>query len=55
VELGTVISVEHPERVGVNASSPIAGRVMAITVDPLKHKVTLEAELLQEFGFEALP
>lgn len=57
VELGTIVQVEHPERVGVSATTPMLGRVVAITVKPLDHMVSLELQLLADLGFdfEALP
>ena len=47
VELGSVIQVEHPERIGTSAASPFIGRVLAMEVDPQRARVTLEGRVLR--------
>jgi hypothetical protein len=47
VELGSVIQVEHPERIGEVATSPFIGRVLTMEVDPQRARVTLEGRILR--------
>jgi hypothetical protein len=46
VDLGSVIGVTHPERVGTSATATDTCRVLAIDVDPLRDRVTLECRVL---------
>jgi hypothetical protein len=46
IELGSVINVLHPERVGASASGTDKCRVLAIEVDPLRDRVTLEGRII---------
>ncbi len=47
IDLGSVIAVQHPERLGTSASGTDICRVLAITVDPLRDRVTLEGRVLR--------
>jgi hypothetical protein len=42
VELGKVVRVYHPERIGTSATTYDDWRVLSIEVDPLVDRVTLE-------------
>jgi hypothetical protein len=46
IELGSVINVLHPERVGASATGTDKCRVLAIEVDPLRDRVTLEGRII---------
>jgi hypothetical protein len=54
VDLGSVIGLTHPERVGSNATATDVCRVLAIEVDPLRDRVTLECRVLSSIADASL-
>jgi hypothetical protein len=53
IELGTVIGITHLEGVGAAGWTDVRGRVLKITVDAMRARVTLEGRVL--FGPNVLP
>jgi hypothetical protein len=55
IELGSKISITHPERIGSSSTATDLGRVMKITDDLMRARITLEGYLVNVTMTEAPP